>query len=286
MTGHGQALVRNDEIHALAEIRTVNNRFLKININGDLAPAQIAEVESAIKKHVSRGSVNLKLQTRHLNSTGEFHIDEKVLRSYAAQLHGISGTEVDLQTLLTLPGVISGDNYTAEADEEDTTWPVVVQAVNDALEKLTEMRQREGREMATDLGSNCDQIIEQLSQIEVLAPRVVDNYARKMTDRINKMLEQLGSTVTESDVVKEVGVFAERVDISEETVRLHSHVKQFREILAGEQSNGRKLDFLSQEMLRETNTIGSKANDAEIAGHVVEIKTVIERIREMVQNVE
>ncbi|MFT5303331.1 MAG: hypothetical protein ACI814_004150, partial [Mariniblastus sp.] len=126
----------------------------------------------------------------------------------------------------------------------------------------------------------------ELDEIIKLAPRVITNYSKRMTDRINSLLESHDFQIQPTDIVKEVGVFAEKCDVSEETVRLGCHIQQFNAIIQSPQSNGKKLDFLVQEMLRETNTIGSKANDVEIAKHVVEIKTCIERIREMVQNVE
>ena len=140
--------------------------------------------------------------------------------------------------------------------------------------------------MSKDMLENCQTIDTQLSAIQKLAPRMVDAYVKKMTDRINGMLEKFEVSITASDIVKEVGVFAERCDISEEVVRLGNHVSQFNKVTALPESNGKKLEFLVQEMLRETNTIGSKSNDTDIANHVVEIKTAIERIREMVQNVE
>ena len=140
--------------------------------------------------------------------------------------------------------------------------------------------------MLNDLSSNCDILKDHVEKIKNLAPIVVEDYGKRITDRINRMLEEHEVSVATSDLIKEVGVFAERVDTSEELVRLDSHIDQFRSIASGKDSHGRKLDFLTQELLRETNTIGSKANNAEIASHVVEMKTIIERIREMIQNIE
>src|SRR5262249_25266571 len=134
--------------------------------------------------------------------------------------------------------------------------------------------------------ANARTIAAELAQIEARAPLVVEAYRGRLTERLNKLLAEVGSRIEPADVVREVGVFAERSDISEEIVRLKSHLEQFDGILAADESQGRKLEFLTQEMFRETNTIGSKANDAEIARHVIEIKTAIERMREMIQNVE
>ena len=148
------------------------------------------------------------------------------------------------------------------------------------------MRTNEGQAMLDDLLGNCDSLGKHAAEIQKLAPEVITGYSKRITERINRMMEEHGISVTDSELVKEIGVFAERVDISEELVRLDSHLDQFRTIMGSKDSNGRKLDFLTQELLRETNTIGSKANNAKIANQVVEMKTIIERIREMIQNIE
>jgi uncharacterized protein (TIGR00255 family) len=148
------------------------------------------------------------------------------------------------------------------------------------------MRREEGSTMADDLRANQRLIARQLESIEKRGPLVVESYRQRMRERLSQLLAEFDVTVSDSDVVREVGIFAERSDISEEIVRLRSHLDQFESYLQTEESSGRKLEFLTQEMFREANTIGSKANDAEIARHVIEIKTAIERVREMIQNVE
>jgi uncharacterized protein (TIGR00255 family) len=190
---------------------------------------------------------------------------------------------VQRESLLTLPGV---GEETSSGDQREKLWPIVKTAVEKALVHLNQMRAREGEAMKQDMLLNCETVKKQLGLIQEQAPTVVENYAKKMTDRINHLLEKYDVSVEAADVVREVGIFAERCDFSEETVRLDSHIAQFNEIIQLPDGSGRKLDFLVQEMLRETNTIGSKANNANIATMVVEIKTAIERIREMVQNVE
>jgi uncharacterized protein (TIGR00255 family) len=194
-----------------------------------------------------------------------------------------SSQTVNVESLLTLPGIIA-DNVSE--DTNAIVWPAAKAAATEALAKLNEMRKLEGEVMRKDMSSNCNIISEQLESIKKLAPRVVESYSKRMTERINGLLKTHDVEIQAADIVKEVGVFAEKCDIAEETVRLGSHIEQFKKIIDAKSSNGKKLDFLVQEMLRETNTIGSKANDVEIANHVVEIKTCIERIREMVQNVE
>ena len=140
--------------------------------------------------------------------------------------------------------------------------------------------------MERDLKENCDHIGAELSSIQQRAPAVIEAYQTRLTERIQNLLESYDIKTEPADVLREVGIFVDRVDISEETVRLESHLQQFDEIISSENASGRKLDFVIQELFRQTNTIGSKANDATIARHVVEIKTNIERLREMIQNVE
>ncbi len=284
MTGHGEAVVQTDTAQVQVEIRTVNNRFLKLNLNSDLDAAAQAQVEALIKKEIARGSVSLRIKTQ-VSGDEPYRLNEPLLRSYWLQLTEIAGSSqaVNVESLLVLPGVVEDQSKSHDAE---AIWPVVKTAVEQAVESLNEMRTREGAAMLRDMQTNCAQIAEQLTKIREMAPAVVENYAKRITDRINGLLEKYDVSVEASDVVREVGIFAERCDFSEETVRLESHLEQFDSILNLPESNGRKLDFLVQEMLRETNTIGSKANNATIATYVVEIKTAIERIREMVQNVE
>lgn len=285
MTGHGEALVQDDTASVRVEVRTVNNRFLKLNVSTDLDAALQSQVEALVKQQVGRGSVSVRIKTRSVGTAEPYQFNEPLLRSYWLQLSEIAGSSqtVNVESLLNLPGVVEEASST---DQNEKLWPIVQTAVEQALTSLNEMRAREGEAMKQDMLANCKLVTEQLEAIRKQAPAVIENYAKRMSDRINNLLEKYDVSIQPTDLVREVGVFAERCDFSEETVRLDSHIDQFNEIIQLPESSGRKLDFLVQEMLRETNTIGSKANDAKIATHVVEIKTAIERIREMVQNVE
>jgi uncharacterized protein (TIGR00255 family) len=144
----------------------------------------------------------------------------------------------------------------------------------------------EGRSMAADISANLETLRQLVRNVEILAPNVAPQYRQRLLERIGKIMEEQNQTLNETDIIREVALFADRVDISEETVRFRSHLEQFESAIASPESCGRKLDFLTQELFRETNTMGSKANDAQITKNAVEMKTVIERIREMVQNVE
>ena len=283
MTGHGQASVEQDQFRVAIEIRTVNNRFLKTSINTDLGTELESRVEQQLKTTLRRGSVSVRIKTVNLQSGQRARLNSEVIQSYWTQLSEIAGgsQSINDESLLTLPGVIEDTDTT----DQEELWPVVKKTLAEALQSLVEMRGTEGEAMKVDMVSNIGAIEAELASIEKLAPTVSEAYSKRLTDRINKLLEKFEVTVTASDVIKEVGVFADRTDVSEETVRLATHLEQFRLVIQ-EPTPGKKLDFLVQEMLRETNTIGSKANNSGIAKHVVEIKTAIERIREMVQNIE
>ena len=186
--------------------------------------------------------------------------------------------------MLTLPGVVR--EPMASSDVIESRWPLIESVLQEALAHLGRMRIEEGRTMAADLTANARAIAAELAAVERRAPEVVDAYRSRLGERLNKLLGELGVQVQPADIVREVGIFAERSDVAEEIVRLKSHLEQFDTVMATDESSGRKLEFLTQEMFRETNTIGSKANDAEIARHVIEMKSAIERMREMIQNVE
>jgi uncharacterized protein (TIGR00255 family) len=219
----------------------------------------------------------------------DYRLNETALAAYLQQIKQLASRwqisdDVRLEPILALPGVVN-ENLVSEIDV-DAAWPATERAVKQAVASLARMREEEGRAMSVDLAENCRAIVAELVAVEQLAPRVVESYRLRLVERLNKMLSDLGVAIQAAEVVREVGLFAERSDISEEIVRLRSHLEQFQSIMGASESSGRRLDFVTQEMFREANTIGSKANDAQIARHVVEIKTAIERIREMVQNIE
>jgi uncharacterized protein (TIGR00255 family) len=290
MTGHGEAQIQGDGVFAVAEVRTVNNRFLKVSVRasdgyGSLEP----RIEAVVRRSIRRGSVMVNIRMDREPSPDDYRLNEMVLTSYRRQLEAVCEKEtlsdtVSLDALLVLPGVVTESG--AQHVNTDADWPLIEQTLIDAMQNLSQMRSEEGLAMARDLQANCQLIGSELDQIGERAPLVVSSYQKRLTERLNKLLNEYDVSVQPADIVREVGIFADRGDISEEIVRLRSHLEQFETIARAQESAGRKLEFVIQEMLRETNTIGSKANDAEIARHVVEIKTCIERMREMIQNVE
>jgi uncharacterized protein (TIGR00255 family) len=272
------------------ELRSINSRYLKFSIRcGEGYGSLEVRVESELRKHLRRGTIQANIRISRAHSAEDYQIDTDVLDRYRRQIadwsaHADTGGEIPLASLLLLPGVVS-EEAAARSDAE-ADWPAVRQALAAAVENLGRMRAEEGRAMEADLRINCHAATERLDQIESRAPLVAEGYRTRLGERLRKTLAEYEVTLDPADLIRETGLFAERSDISEEIVRLRSHLEQFETIMALSESSGRKLDFLTQEMFREANTIGSKANDVEIARHVIEIKAAIERIREMVQNVE
>jgi uncharacterized protein (TIGR00255 family) len=287
MTGHGQSHASVDDLSVSVELRAVNNRYLKLNLRVTEGYSLLEpRIESLLREGVRRGTLyaNIRIE-RHLGPD-DFRLNLTALRSYQRQLAELADDDarVPWEALLQLPGVVDETVWTSV--DAESVWPLVREVTQSALVRLGEMRQEEGRAMATDLATNRQVVSEHLEVISQRAPAVIDAYRGRLTERLGKLLADFGVTIEAADVVREVGIFAERSDIAEEIVRLRSHLLQFDSMLAAEESSGRKLEFLTQEMFRETNTIGSKSNDSEIGFRVIEIKTAIERIREMIQNIE
>jgi uncharacterized protein (TIGR00255 family) len=231
----------------------------------------------------------MDLRVDRESAADDFRLNETALASYQRQLTEVArhlklDASVTLESLLALPGVV--DERVSRNVDTDAEWPLVERALIQALEGLTKMRTNEGAAMAADMSAQCKSMSQELDCIAERAPLVAEGYRDRLTERLNKLLAEFKVSVSASDVIREVGLFSERSDISEEVVRLRHHLDQFDSIMALDESSGRKLEFITQEMFRETNTIGSKANDGEIGRHVIEIKAAVERIREMIQNVE
>lgn len=290
MTGHGEAHRYEQNVVVAVEVRTINNRYFKLTVrSADNYASLEPQIEDVVRQHIRRGTVQVTLRIDRDPTPDDYELNEVVLTSYRSQLakmhERLQITEpVRLETLLTLPGVVNV--RFAHDDAVEGEWPLIRTVLLEALTNLDRMRHDEGKAMTTDLAENCRLIGSALAEVERRAPTVVENYRHRITDKLNRLLSELGVSVQPSDVVREIGLFADRSDISEEVVRLRSHLEQFAGFMIESESNGRKLDFLIQEMFRETNTIGSKSNDSDISRHVVEMKTAIERMREMIQNVE
>lgn len=291
MTGYGEARYQSDALTLAVELRAVNNRYLKVTLRAP-EPYNLleSEFEKVVRRQVRRGTLQIHLRCERQYPPQAYRINPVALRSYLQQLHEL-GQDLNLRSsdqllghVLALPGVVPEPGDTPSALEEE--WPVIERVLEDALRRLQVMRQEEGRAMAQELLQQRDHIAHHLHRIRQRTPEVASNFRDRLLERVRGLLADLDVQIDSSDLIKEVSVFAERSDIAEEVVRLASHLDQFQEIVNEPESPGRKLEFLTQEMFRETNTIGSKAGDVAISREVVEIKGALEKIREMVQNVE
>ena len=290
MTGYGEAQGESDGISYAVTIKTVNNRYFKSAIKlPELAAFLEEDIEKLLRKNLSRGTVNYVLRLKEAPADVLFDIDETALQVVVEKLNrvgstaGIEGT-IELGNLLNLPGVIRP--ATPDEEQIEQIKDVVLRISQEALVKLKHMRAVEGGFLEADLQKHCKTIEKDLEQINARSPVVLQRYTEKLKKRVNELLANAELKLDEESLVREVAIFADRSDISEEVARLDSHLKQFEQCCQGNDQAGRRLDFISQEMLREANTIASKASDTEITGFVVDIKCQIDRIKEQVQNIE
>jgi len=294
MTGFGEARHEADGLTLSVEVRTVNNRYLKVSVRGsDPYPMLEPELEKVVRKVVRRGTVTIHVRCDRLGRGGDFVLNAVALRSYLEQVRAVCdqvGWQVHVSALLGqilgLPGV-APEPGGVSGRPPDNELAAVERTLEAALGRLQAMRQQEGRAMADELLALRQAVADHLGRIREMIPTVVENYRHRLRDRVGQALAEHNVAVRPEDLIREVAVFAERSDVAEEVTRLASHLDQFEAIVRTEDDGpGRKLEFLVQEMGRETNTIGSKAGDVAVSRHVVEIKAALEKVRELVQNVE
>jgi uncharacterized protein (TIGR00255 family) len=288
MTGFGEARHQDPRGLIQAEVRTVNHRYFKLSAKVSESCAMMEPaLEQLVREKVKRGSVQLSLKVERPRRPEDYRLNLVALASYRDQLKSMPGFEeraIELGQLLALPGVVADAPAPEAAQEEE--WPRIQRVATIALEALQASRAQEGRAMAAELITLCRAINDHLGQIAERGPHIVQSYHKKLAERVQFLAHEQGVTIEPRDLAREVAILADRCDISEEIVRLRAHLTQFLTILEETESSGRRLEFLSQEMGREINTIGSKANDVEISRAVVEVKAVLEKIRELIQNVE
>ena len=289
MTGFGRGRAEVRSATATVELRSVNNRFCEISIR---LPRNLAEYETEIqnrvKKAFSRGRINVQIQ---VETTSEqilpIEVNHDAARGYAAllnQLREAAGIHEPLRIehLLNYSDIFTTHETPDEASAE--MWTAVELALEEAVAEMRRMRRQEGSALLADLEARIDAISHQLSRVEERAPTRVAEARERLRARLHDLLQE--ERVDPDRLELEIALLADRLDITEECVRLRSHLDLFRQALNSENPEGRKLNFISQEINREVNTIGSKANDAEIAHIAVDMKDELEKIREQVQNVE
>ena len=289
MTGFGHAAVEADGIDYNVEVKTVNNRYLKAYVRlPDVAAFLESDIDKLLRSRLSRGTVNYTLGMKNVSGKPLIRIEEKVLGQYLEALGKAAGQDsrrnIDLSGLLALPGVIEPDQ--PDADEAENIRKVVLDLSAKAIDQLKQMRSEEGQNLADDLIGNCGIIAEKLELIGTRCPVVIDEYHKKLESRINELLAGAKLEIDADILARELAVYAERCDIAEEITRLRSHIEQFANYCRKNDNAGRRLDFIAQEMLREANTITSKSSDAQISEWAIDIKCIVDRIKEQVQNIE
>jgi uncharacterized protein (TIGR00255 family) len=289
MTGYGEAQRHEEGMAYVLELRSLNNRYFKASVKlPDFLTIFESEVEKLLRRRLNRGSVTCSLRVRNTSADAAQDINVAALKRYLDQLSDVStqgsGIQIDLATVVSLPGVCQPPQM--DDAQRERQLAVIANLVNEALDRLIEMRRAEGQALRDDLVTHMGRIREHLAAVGERAPVVLQEYHERLLTRVNELLSSSKMQLELDDVKREVAIYAERCDINEEVSRLMSHLSQFESLCDAKEHAGRKLDFLAQEMLREANTIGSKANDSTIAHHIVEIKGAIDRIKEQVQNVE
>lgn len=292
MTGQGQGRFQLGSVEITAEVRAVNNRHLKIQTRtSDGLGALEPRIESHVRTLLRRGSLQLNIQMAGGLQASQYSLQEEVLISYLEQCSKIAErvgvpASVTVSDLLGLPGVVREPRNMSQSPVDEELEKAVLHTVGEAIANLNRMRSAEGDSMGLELAAQLEKLRAISATIESRAPSVVEEYKEKLRARLAAVLPDGTLDLAEPDIRREVLVMADKADIREEIVRLRSHFDQFEKLLGADESQGRKLDFLIQELFRETNTIGSKASDARIAQQVVDMKTIIEQMRELVQNVE
>jgi len=291
MTGFGREHIVANGREIIVEIRSVNHRYYEFAARTPRAYGYLDEkLKGFLKSGISRGKVEVSVSIYNQEGTdAEIELNKSVALGYLNALRN-AADELDLDDDLVLSNVMRlPDVFTVvkKTEDEEVIWNEVRAVARTALDRFVDMRAAEGEKMYDDISGRLDYIEETVGKIESRQPSVVQSYSDRLYAKIFETLADLGlDSIDKQRILTEVAIFADKVAIDEETVRLRSHISQFRDLINSDEPVGRKLDFLVQEVNREVNTIGSKANDLEITKMVVDLKAEIEKIREQIQNIE
>ncbi|MCD4823312.1 MAG: YicC family protein [Phycisphaerae bacterium] len=289
MTGFGAAAGEIQGVEFSVEIKSVNNRYLKIYTKlPERLGALEAKIEQILRRRLHRGSLSLSVQMKLSDDQAAYTVNAAALQSYMEQLRPLEVEanpmfRLDVGSLLQLPGVCRPPELD---DIAEKTGDGLCELVDQAVVAMIEMRKIEGQSILEDLQNNARIVVERLAEIAGRTDDVVQLYHERLTGRVDELLAKAKVTIDADTLAREVAIFADRSDIAEEISRLGQHASEFDRICQADEPVGRKLDFLAQEMLREANTIASKSADVDITRAVVEIKTAIDRIKEQAANVE
>lgn len=288
MTGFGRCEVSEAERKVTVEMKSVNHRYLDINIK---MPKKLnffeAAIRSELKNYIQRGKVDIFITYEDLTENNVcIKYNKDIAAEYMRYLKQMAedfGLDNDIQVskLSRYPEVLTMEEQTIDEAE---IWKVLGRAIQGAAESFVEARIKEGENLRNDLTAKLDGMLEQVQYITERSPQLIEEYRTKLKERVHELLED--AQVDENRLLMEVTLFADKVCVDEELVRLRSHIEAMKQALSEGGSIGRKLDFIAQEMNREANTILSKANDLETSGRAIELKTEIEKVREQIQNIE
>ncbi|WMJ22372.1 YicC/YloC family endoribonuclease [Paludicola sp. MB14-C6] len=288
MTGYGRSQQTIDGRDILVEIKAVNHRYFEFNTRIPRAYAYLEDkMKTLVSSSASRGKIDVSISIFTVEGKdAEVQINLELARGYVNALRSTKD-ELNLVDNLSLSSISRFSDIflvSKTVEDEEVIWNEVKQVAQEALEKFIDMRVIEGERMHADIQSRLHIIEDYVTQIEELAPKTVSDYKDRLYAKLKEVLEN--KNIDEQRVLTEVALFAEKIAVDEETVRLRSHLKQFHNLIESKDSVGRKLDFLVQEVNREVNTIGSKCQDLAVTSIVVEMKSEIEKIREQIQNIE
>lgn len=288
MTGFGRSEILKNNRKIVIEVKSVNHRYLEAGIK---MPKKLNSFESRIretlKKYANRGKVDIFINYEDNNETQvNLKYNDKLAKEYMDIFAKMADefkieNDINVSALSRYPEVISMED--AEVDEEEL-WAFIEEALKESLEKFVETRVLEGEHLKNDLLMKLDHMEELVDFIEERSPEIMKEYRSKLEDKVKEILGD--TTIDESRIATEVVIYADKICVDEETVRLRSHINHARKCLSEDGGIGRKMDFIAQEMNRESNTILSKANDIEISNAAIDLKTEIEKVREQIQNIE
>ncbi|MCM1058895.1 MAG: YicC family protein [Eubacterium sp.] len=288
MTGYGRAQKILNGRDITVEIRSVNHRYYEYTSRIPRTYSYIDEkLKALLKTGISRGKIDVAVTINNIEGKdSEIAVNKSIAEGYVSALRGIAD-ELGLKDDLTLSNLIKLSdifNIQKTPDDEEMVWNDVYEVTNEALEKFIDMRGVEGKLLGENIIEKADYILEMVEKVEELSPQTVENYRNRLYKKLSEVLED--KNIDDQRLLTEAAVFSEKIAVDEETVRLRSHISQLKTILESDEAVGRKLDFVVQEINREVNTIGSKAQDLNVTKIVVEMKSEIEKIREQIQNIE
>ena len=294
MTGYGRAQKIINRRDILVEVRSVNHRYYEYSSRIPRAYSYIDEkLKALLKSAISRGKAEVSVTINNIEGKDTvIAVNKDVAEGYVNALRSLNqqmGTDgecwleddIKLSKLLKMPDIFT---IQKAPDDEEQVWADVAEVAYEAIAKFVDMRTTEGERLFADVNSKADLILEMVGKVEELSPQTVENYRSRLYKKLSEVLES--KNIDEQRILTEAAIFSEKIAVDEETVRLRSHIAQLKEMLVKEEAIGRKLDFIVQEMNREVNTIGSKAQDLNITKIVVDMKAEIEKIREQIQNIE